>query len=60
MLKRLFRRFFPRKLHPLLDGPVRQVPNDEAYSRAYHDVIEREDAAADDFIRARYAEGQRW
>jgi SAM-dependent methyltransferase len=58
VLKRLYRRFFPRRSHPLLDQPLVFAGQDAAFSAAYDRAIA--DDADSPFIRERYREGIRW
>jgi SAM-dependent methyltransferase len=58
VLKRLYRRFFPRRLHPLLDQPLAFAGRDAAFSTAYERATELD--AKSPFIRERYREGIRW
>jgi SAM-dependent methyltransferase len=57
VLRRLYRAVFPRLRHPLLDAKLEESPRDSAFGRAYAGTI---GASADQFVRARYEEGQRW
>ena len=57
VLKRLYRRFFPRRSHPLLDQPLAFAGRDAAFSAAYDKAIAGDSGA---FIRERYREGIRW
>jgi SAM-dependent methyltransferase len=60
--KRLVRRWFPRRTHPLLDHSFRNERADEQNERAYRAVIERLEpgAVSDPFIMNRHYEGRRW
>jgi SAM-dependent methyltransferase len=60
VLKRLYRRFFPRRSHPLLDRPLAFAGQDAAFSAAYDQAIAGEPDAGSPFIRERYREGIRW
>ena len=60
MLKRLYRRFFPRRSHPLLDRPIAFAGQDAAFSAAYDQAIAGDPDAGSPFIRERYREGVRW
>ncbi len=60
MLKRLYRRFFPRRSHPLLDQPLAFDGQDAAFSAAYDQAIAGDPDAGSPFIRERYREGIRW
>jgi 2-polyprenyl-3-methyl-5-hydroxy-6-metoxy-1,4-benzoquinol methylase len=60
VLRRLYRRFFPRRSHPLLDQPLAFAGEDAAFSAAYDQAIAGEPDAGSPFIRERYREGIRW
>ncbi|HXH39407.1 MAG TPA: class I SAM-dependent methyltransferase [Thermoanaerobaculia bacterium] len=60
MLRRLYRRFFPRRSHPLLDQPITFAGHDTAFSAAYEQVIAHDADSDSPFIRERYREGIRW
>jgi SAM-dependent methyltransferase len=60
VLKRLYRRFFPRRSHPLLDRPLAFAGRDAAFSAAYERTIASDPDAESPFIRERYREGIRW
>jgi SAM-dependent methyltransferase len=60
VLKRLYRRFFPRRSHPLLDQPLAFAGRDAAFSAAYDQAIADDPDADSPFIRERYPEGIRW
>ena len=60
MLKRLYRRFFPRRSHPLLDQPLASAGRDAEFSAAYERAIAGDPDADSPFIRERYREGIRW
>ena len=60
MLKRLYRRFFPRRSHALLDQPIAFAGQDGAFSAAYDQAIAGDPDSASAFIRERYREGMRW
>jgi SAM-dependent methyltransferase len=55
-MRRLFRRFFPRLRHLLLDGEVAPAPDDVRFEREYLALVGR----SDPFVAARYFEGKRW
>jgi SAM-dependent methyltransferase len=55
-MRRLFRRFFPRLKHPLLDAARPPLGNDVAYAAAYAATIEE----SDPFVTERFEEGRRW
>ena len=59
-MKRLYRRFFPRRSHPLLDQPLPFAGRDAAFSAAYDQAIADDPDAESLFIRERYREGIRW
>lgn len=59
MLKRLYRRFFPRRLHPLLDQPIVFAGRDEAFSAGYENAVANDPDAGLPFIKERYREGIR-
>jgi len=56
-MRRLFRRLFPRLLHPLLDADRPRLGHDAAYAAAYAATIEERD---DPFVSERFEEGRRW
>jgi SAM-dependent methyltransferase len=58
--RRAYRALFPRLRDPLLDGAVPRFGDDERFEAAYNALIDACDPGAPAFIRARYAEGQRW
>ncbi len=60
LAKRTFRRFFPRKRHPLLDAVPEAATHDAARAAAYHELVRAAGVESDDFIRLRYEEGRRW
>jgi SAM-dependent methyltransferase len=60
LLKRAFRRRFPRKLHALLDAPVESRGEDEAFAAAYARVAADDPDGSLPFVRERYREGMRW
>jgi len=60
VLKRLYRRFFPRRSHPLLDQAITFAGRDAAYAAAYAEAIAHDPDAGSLFIRERYREGIRW
>jgi len=60
VLKRLYRRFFPRRSHPLLDQPLAFAGRDAEFSAAYEQAIAGDPDAGSPFIRERYREGIRW
>lgn len=60
MLKRIYRRFFPRRSHPLLDLPLAFAGRDAQSSAAYDQAIAGDPDAESPFIRERYREGIRW
>src|SRR4029077_19483763 len=60
VLKRLYRRFFPRRSHPLLDQPITFAGYDAAFSAAYERAIASDADSDSPFIRERYREGIRW
>lgn len=55
--RRLFRRFLPRRAHPLLDRPPGRFPEDGGNARRYREAI---GDTNDPFELARYEEGMRW
>jgi len=57
VIRRLYRFFFPRLKHPLLDAAITPASHDELYRSKYLAAIGSE---ADEFVRARYEEGCRW
>ena len=57
--RRVFRKIFPRRRHPLLDAELVETGRDREFGSAYRDVV-RAESADDDFVTERYAEGQRW
>jgi SAM-dependent methyltransferase len=59
-MKRLYRRFFPRRSHPLLDQPLTFAGRDAAFSAAYDQAVADDPDAESPFIRERYREGIRW
>jgi SAM-dependent methyltransferase len=60
VLKRLYRRFFPRQSHPLLDQPLAFAGRDAEFSAAYERAIAGDPDAESPFICERYREGIRW
>ncbi|HKO02545.1 MAG TPA: class I SAM-dependent methyltransferase [Thermoanaerobaculia bacterium] len=56
LARRAFRRFFPRRLHPLLDATGVDVARDAEFEAAYRATISADDA----FTTNRYREGVRW
>jgi len=60
VLKRLYRRFFPRRSHALLDQPLVFAGEDAAFSAAYDQAIAGDPDTGSPFIRERYREGIRW
>jgi SAM-dependent methyltransferase len=60
VLKRLYRRFFPRRSHPLLDQPLAFAGRDSVFSAAYEQAIAGHADGGSPFIRERYREGIRW
>ena len=56
MLRRLFRTFVPRRLHPLMDAPVALTDQDRANEQRYLAAVDQSDA----FTAARFREGLRW
>lgn len=58
--KRIYRRYLPRRWHPLLDGSFYDAPFDDAYGAAYDEVLRSRNAAPDDFVSGRFEEGRRW
>ena len=60
ILKRAFRRRFPRKLHPILDLPIQSRGFDDAFSAAYARAIASDADAGVPFVQERYREGIRW
>jgi SAM-dependent methyltransferase len=58
---RTFRRFFPRREHPLLDAAETHVAGDGSFEVAYRRVIAEDfPGGADPFVAQRYREGIRW
>jgi SAM-dependent methyltransferase len=58
---RVFRRFFPRREHPLLDAADVRVPRDASFESAYARSLAEEFAdGAEPFVAQRYREGMRW
>jgi SAM-dependent methyltransferase len=57
MLRRIVRRFLPRREHPLLDR-VERIPSDNALERSYLAAVASD--SSDSFVAARYYEGTRW
>src|SRR5438445_3203044 len=57
MLRRIVRRFLPRREHPLLDR-VERIPSDDALEGRYRAAVVSD--SSDSFIAARYYEGTRW
>jgi SAM-dependent methyltransferase len=58
---RVFRRFVPRREHPLLDAAETRVSRDASFERAYQQSVAEEfPAGADPFVAERYREGVRW
>ena len=60
VLKRLYRRFLPRRSHPLLDHPITFAGRDAAFSAAYEQAVASDPDSGTPFIRERYREGIRW
>ncbi|HWW59953.1 MAG TPA: class I SAM-dependent methyltransferase [Thermoanaerobaculia bacterium] len=58
-LRRLVRRFLPRRADPWLDPPVVDQPLDSPYANAYASALTLEERA-DAFASARFEEGRRW
>jgi len=56
LARRAFRRFFPRRMHPLLDAVGIDVARDAEFETAYRATISVDDA----FTTNRYREGIRW
>ncbi|PYQ58476.1 MAG: hypothetical protein DMF58_15160 [Acidobacteria bacterium] len=54
--RRLFRKLFPRRRDPLLDGEFKQYAHDARNESAYRALIDPNDP----FVAARYFEGIRW
>src|SRR4051812_3253096 len=59
-MKRLYRRFFPRRSHPLLDQPLAFAGRDAEFSATYERAIAGDPDSESPFIRERYREGIRW
>jgi len=55
-MRRLYRRFFPRLRHPLLDAARPLLGRDAEFAAAYAALVD----AADPFLRERFEEGRRW
>jgi SAM-dependent methyltransferase len=55
--RRVFRFFFPRREHALLDRPPGRFPADDENARRYREAIGETN---DPFVLARYEEGRRW
>jgi SAM-dependent methyltransferase len=60
VLKRIYRRFFPRRSHPLLDQPMTFSGRDAELAAKYQHAIEGDPDASLPFLRERYREGIRW
>jgi SAM-dependent methyltransferase len=61
--RRVFRRIFPRRQHPILDAEPIQLDRDPKFAEAYRSVVRVElgDPTCEDaFVKERYVEGQRW
>jgi SAM-dependent methyltransferase len=56
----MFRHFFPRRRHPLLDDSLYVAPEEVRFANVYDDVMRMRGTDVDDFTRARYEEGRRW
>jgi SAM-dependent methyltransferase len=60
VLKRIYRRFFPRRSHALLDQPMMFSGRDAEFAAAYQRAIASDPDASLPFLRERYREGIRW
>lgn len=59
--RRIVRRFYPRRVHPLLDAPVEVEPRDPHFESCYRELLDEEQpGGVDPFLEARYSEGRRW
>ncbi len=56
--RRVFRKFFPRLRHPILDAPLPEAGQDVEFESIYRSVALQSDD--DPFVTERYAEGRRW
>src|SRR5438105_1234169 len=60
IMRRIYRAVLPRLRDPVLDGPAITCDADDQYFVAYRTVVDDCYPNASVFVRARYAEGQRW